>query len=159
MTATHPSPVGNTSPGVASNHPVLAFDFGTRRIGVAVGEPLLCMARGLLTIDAEDNDTRFAAIGKLINEWQPSQLVVGLPLSLDGSEHEMTRRCRRFAHQLEGRFGLNVALVDERLTSIDAESRLAAAGKNWKQRKQTLDAEAAATILQDYFEATKKKAT
>lgn len=137
--------------GTASNTLILAFDFGTRRIGVAVGESLLGTARPLAMIDAEDNDTRFATIAKLIAEWQPRQLVVGLPLALDGSEHEMTQRCRRFAHQLEGRFHLDVALVDERLSSVDAEARLAAQGQNWKQRKQSLDAEAAAIILQDFF--------
>ena len=163
MTAAHPSPVCDNANGAtsnpASNTLVLAFDFGTRRIGVAVGEPLLTSARPLTTIDAEDNDSRFAAIAKLIAEWQPQQLVVGLALSLDGSEHEMTQRCRRFAHQLEGRFRLKVTLVDERLTSVDAESRLAAQGQSWKQRKQSLDAEAAATILQDYFDALKKNLT
>jgi putative Holliday junction resolvase len=130
---------------------VLAFDFGTRRIGVAVGEPLLGSARPLTTIDAEDNARRFSAIARLIEEWQPEQLVVGIPLGLDGEEHEMTQRCRRFAHQLEGRFRLAVALVDERLSSADAESRLASKGQGWKQRKLSLDAEAATTILEDYF--------
>lgn len=136
---------------------VLAFDFGTRRIGVAVGEPLLGNARPLSTIDAADNDARFAAIAELIAEWQPQQLVVGLALDMDGGEHEMTQRCRRFAHQLEGRFRLAVTLIDERLSSVEAEARLAAQGKDWQQRKQTVDAEAAATILQDYFDATKNK--
>ena len=151
MTAAHPAPARNGRQDAAPSSLVLAFDFGTRRIGVAVGEPLIGAARPLTAIDAEDNDTRFAAIAKLIAEWQPRRLVVGLALALDGSEHEMTQRCRRFAHQLEGRFHLDVALVDERLTSADADSRLAAQGQNWKQRKQSLDAEAAATILQDYF--------
>lgn len=133
------------------NQTVLAFDFGTRRIGVAVGEALIGSARPLVTIDAEDNATRFAAIAKLIGAWQPQQLVVGLALSMNGDGHEMTQRCRRFAQQLEGRFHLPVALVDERLSSADAESRLAAQGQGWKQRKEKLDAEAAAIILQDYF--------
>jgi putative holliday junction resolvase len=133
---------------------VLAFDFGTRRIGTAVGESLIRHARPLTTIDAEDNDSRFAAIARLIAEWQPQQLVVGLALNMDGGEHDMTQRCRRFAHQLEGRFRLPVTLIDERLSSVEAESRLAAQGQHWKQRKQTLDAEAAATILQDYFSQT-----
>jgi putative holliday junction resolvase len=135
---------------------VLAFDFGTRRIGAAIGESLLRSARPLITIDAEDNDTRFTAIAKLIDEWQPQQLVVGLALSINGEEHDMTLRCRRFAHQLEGRFHLPVALVDERLSSIEAESRLATRGQGWKQRKENLDAEAAATILQDYFSVTSR---
>ena len=149
------SPQQSNRGGLAN---VLAFDFGTRRIGVAVGEPLLGSARPLTTIDAEDNDTRFASIARLIAEWQPQQLVVGLPLTLDGEEHEMTQRCRRFSNQLQGRFRLPVALVDERLSSVDADNRLAAQGENWKQRKQSVDAEAAATILHDYFEAIKNNA-
>jgi putative holliday junction resolvase len=130
---------------------ILAFDFGTRRIGVAVGEMMLGSARPLTTISAEANDARFAAIAKLIAEWQPATLVVGLPLSLDGKPHEMTDRCRRFARQLEGRFRLPVALVDERLTSTDAEERLRERGLDWQRRKETLDAEAAAALLQSYF--------
>lgn len=132
---------------------VLAFDFGTRRIGVALGESLLGKARPLTTIDAEASEARFAAIARLIAEWQPTRLVVGLPLSLAGEEHEMSARCRRFARQLEGRFNLPVTLTDERLSSVEAEERLSARGQDWKTRKKTLDAEAAAIILQSYFDA------
>ena len=131
---------------------VLAFDFGIKRIGVAVGEMMLGQARPLLTIRHEANDARFAAIAKLIAEWQPDQLIVGLPLSVEGEAHEMTARAQRFAHQLEGRFRLPVALVDERFSSVDAETRLAEKGQGWQQRKETLDAEAAATILQGFFD-------
>jgi putative holliday junction resolvase len=130
---------------------VLAFDFGTRRIGVAVGEMMLGSARPLTTISAEANDTRFAAIGKLIDEWRPARLVVGLPLSLDGESHDMTERCRRFARQLEGRFRLPVLLVDERLTSTAADEDLRERGLDWRRRKASLDAEAAATLLQSHF--------
>ena len=132
---------------------VLAFDFGLKRIGVAIGESLLAQARPLTTIAAEANDARFAAIGRLIAEWQPAQVVVGLPSSMDASEHAMSARCRRFAKQLEGRFGLPVKLIDERLSSDEAERRLSAAGLNWQARKQQVDACAAQIILQDYFDA------
>lgn len=131
---------------------VLAFDFGTRRIGVAVGEMMLRQARPLTTIATEVSSARFAAIGQLIGEWQPARLVVGLPLTLDGVDHEMTARCRRFAHQLEGRFRLPVTLVDERLTSTAADEALRQRGLDWRQRKARVDAEAAAAILQDYFD-------
>ncbi len=131
---------------------ILAFDFGTRRIGVAIGEMMLGSARPLTTIAVEANAARFAAIGKLIDDWRPSRLVVGLPLALDGSEHEMSARCRRFAGQLESRYRLPVELVDERLTSVAAEERLKERGLDWQTRKGTLDAEAAAVILQDYFD-------
>lgn len=140
-------------PDLAESGTVLAFDFGVKRIGVAVGEALLGQARALTTIAAEDNDTRFTRIGKLIAEWQPQRLVVGLPLALDGTEHEMTARCRRFAHQLEGRFGLPVELVDERFSSSEAEARLADLGLSWQARKREVDARAAQIILQDYLDA------
>lgn len=131
---------------------VLAFDFGTRRIGVAVGEMMLGTARPLATISVEANDSRFAAVEKLIDEWRPAQLVVGLPLSLDGEAHEMTDRCRRFARQLEGRFRLPVVLVDERLTSTSADERLREQGRDWRSRKVSIDAEAAAILLQAHFD-------
>ena len=137
---------------------VLAFDFGTKRIGVAIGENIAGSARSLTTIAGEANDARFAAIARLVEEWQPACLVVGLPLTLDGAEHEMTARCRRFAHQLEGRFRLPVELVDERLTSAEAESTLRAAGRaprtpgNLRNDKARVDAEAARIILQNWFD-------
>ncbi len=132
---------------------VLAFDFGLKRIGVAVGETLLGQARPLATLVGEANAARFAAIGKLIQEWQPARLVVGLPRALDGTEHQMSARCQRFAQQLEGRFGLPVILVDERLSSSEAETRLRDAGLTWQACKQQVDAVAAQIILQDYFDA------
>lgn len=131
---------------------VLAFDFGTQRIGVAVGATMLRSARPLTTISAAANAVRFEAIGKLIGEWQPARLVVGLPLHLDGSEHEMTARCRRFAQQLNGRFRLPVDFADERLSSAVAEARLRAGGRDLRRNKGDIDAEAAAVILQSYFD-------
>jgi putative Holliday junction resolvase len=131
---------------------VLAFDFGTRRIGVAVGEMMLGQARPLTVISAQANDPRFAAIAKLIAEWQPMELVVGLPVALEGEDHEMTARARRFAHQLEGRYRLPVRLVDERLTSTVADENLRLRGLDWRQRKGEIDAEAAAILLQQYFD-------
>ena len=130
---------------------ILAFDFGTRRIGVAVGEMMLGSARPLTTIAVAANDLRFAAIAKLIADWRPVRLLVGLPLGLDGQEHEMTARCRRFAHQLEGRYGLPVELVDERLTSAAADEELRGQGHDWRARRQAVDAAAATLILQDYL--------
>lgn len=103
---------------------VLAFDFGEKRIGVAVGEWELCQAHPLTTIVGEANRERFAAIAALIDEWRPSSLVVGLPLATDGSTHAMSARCTRFANQLRGRFALPVEQVDERYSSVEAEERL-----------------------------------
>lgn len=131
---------------------VLAFDFGLRHLGVAVGEASLGFAHPLTSIDAEANEIRFAAVAKLIAEWQPSLFVLGLPLNMDGSEHEFTRRVRRFARQLEGRFGMPVALVDERLTSVEAESQLRDIGRGGRMHKSLSHPVAAQIILQNYFD-------
>jgi putative Holliday junction resolvase len=129
---------------------VLAFDFGEKRIGVAVGETSIESARALTLIDAADNASRFRAIGELVAEWQPVVLVVGLPLHPDGRPHEITRLARRFAQRLEGRFRLPVALVDERYTSASAASALREEGLRGERLAQALDAAAAAEILRAY---------
>jgi putative Holliday junction resolvase len=130
---------------------VLAFDFGTKRIGIAVGDLSLKLAHPLTTIAAEDNRTRFAAIERLIEEWQPVQLVVGLPAHPDGTEHEMSRLARRFAQRLEGRFGVAVALVDERFSTHAADDALANAGVAARRRKPVIDQVAAGRILDAWF--------
>ena len=134
---------------------VLAFDFGTRRIGVAVGNTVLRVARPLTTIAAEATAARFAALAALIDEWRPDLLVVGLPVHADGAPHEMTARAERFARQLEGRFGLEVARVDERYTTQQAESALAEAGVGAAERKVVRDQVAAQLILQSWFDDPK----
>jgi len=118
----------------------LAFDFGTRRIGVAIGNSLTREARALTAVDASNGDVRWSALGALIDEWQPAQLVVGIPRHPDGAAHDMTERCERFARQLEGRYRLPVARVDERYSSAVAE------------RADDVDAAAAAIILQQWFD-------
>lgn len=134
---------------------VLAFDFGEKRIGVAVGECELRSASALTTFDAETNDARWSAIGRLLDEWKPALLVVGLPLSPDGEAHDMTARAQRFARQLEGRYRLPVALQDERFTSAEADTQLRDRGQHdWRERKKQLDAHAAQLILKDYFDVT-----
>jgi putative holliday junction resolvase len=135
---------------------VLAFDFGTRRIGVAIGNALTRIACPLTTIGGEANAARFAAIASLIEEWRPDVLVVGRPLHADGSEHEMTARAERFARQLAGRFGLDVARVDERFTTVAADEELAGAGVRGRRRKAVRDAVAAQLILQSWFDETKR---
>ena len=102
----------------------LAFDFGETRIGVAQGDAEVGIAHPLATISGEGNDKKFAAIAALVAEWRPVQFVVGLPLSTDGGEHEMTRLARKFGHRLNGRFGLPVYWADERLTSLYAAELL-----------------------------------
>ena len=134
---------------------ILAFDFGTRRIGVAVGNALTRVAHALTTIDGEVSAARFKAIASLIDEWRPDLLVVGRPLHADGSEHEMTARAERFARQLAGRFGLDVTRVDERFTTLAADSELAGAGVRGRRRRAARDAVAAQLILQSWFDETK----
>lgn len=131
---------------------VLAFDFGEKRIGVAVGESILKLAHPLVTIYTEINEARFAQIEALISEWQPALLVVGLPLHENGEPHAMTKLCTRFAQRLEGRFSLPVALVDERFSSAEASQSLMAAGVSGRQQKAMIDQVAAQTILQSYFD-------
>ena len=130
----------------------MAFDFGTRRIGVAVGERALHMAHPLATISEETSDRRFAAIGALVDEWKPSLLIVGLPLYADGRAHEMTARAQRFARQLTGRFALPVKLVDERYSTREAETALREAGVRAREQRAVRDQVAAQRILQDYFD-------
>ena len=131
---------------------VLAFDFGEKRIGVAVGERELAQAHPLTTIRSEANAARFAVIAALIAEWQPVSLVVGLPLALDGTPHAMTARCTRFANQLRGRFGLPVDYAEERLSSVEAEERLRESGHDARSAREHVEALAAQLILQGYFE-------
>lgn len=131
---------------------VLAFDFGTRRIGVAVGNTIVRVAHPLATIDGAGNAGRFTAIAALIDEWQPDELVVGVPVHADGAAHAMTLRARRFARQLAGRFGLVVVEVDERYTTVMAESQLAQAGQGGRSGREQRDEVAAQLILQAYFD-------
>ncbi len=127
---------------------LLAFDFGTRRTGVAVGNSLTGTARALEVIDEEASERRFARIAALIAEWQPQRLVVGRPLHPDGTPHEMTARCERFARQLHGRFQLPVAAVDERYSS--------AVGGEGLRPGERDDAQAAATILRQYLDESRR---
>ena len=122
---------------------ILAFDFGLKRIGVAIGNTMICQAKPLSVITATANEPKFAAIDSLIKEWGASRIVVGLPSHPDGTEHEMSARCRRFANQVHGRFNLPVELVDERYSSAVIAAK----------RGEVIDDRAAAIILQQYFEA------
>ena len=129
-------------PKAALPETLLGFDFGLKRIGVALGNSVTRQANPLTVITAATNDGKFAAIAALMREWQPERCVVGLPLHPDGTEHDMTVRCRRFANQIKGRYGIRVELVDERYSSAVIAQR----------RGEVIDAEAAAIILQQYFD-------
>ena len=151
-----PEPERRTGAGEGT---VLAFDFGTQKIGVAVGNTTVRLAHPLTTIRSDANAVRFAAIAALLGEWKPDALVVGRPVHADGTAHEMTARAERFARQLEGRFGLPVARVDERLTTRAAGSALVAAGVRGRERKAAQDEVAAQIILQAYLDDTCDSAT
>lgn len=131
---------------------VLAFDFGEKRIGVAVGELELGLAHPLVTVCEEATKSRFDAITKLIEEWEPVQLIVGLPVHADGTDHKLTYLSKRFARRLEGRFGISTKLVDERYTSDTASMGLREAGVKGKKQKFVIDQVAAQQILQSYFD-------
>ncbi|MDN5842354.1 MAG: Holliday junction resolvase RuvX [Alcaligenaceae bacterium] len=124
---------------------LLAFDYGLKKIGVALGNTLTRQARPLRILTAATRTERFARISELLHEWQPERAIVGLPLTLDGGEQPASRLARRFANQLHGRYGLAVELVDERGSSIEAQQIL---GTN-----EADDAMAACVILQRYLDA------
>jgi putative holliday junction resolvase len=136
---------------------VLAFDFGEKRIGVAVAEVTVGIAHPLQTIHAEDNKTRFAAIAALIAEWRPVHLIVGEPRHADGGAHEIARLARRFAQRLQGRFGVPVTLVDETLSSAAAASRLSEQGVHGGRQRAVVDAAAAGEILSTWLELRQRK--
>ncbi len=146
------------TPHAGNSGTVIAFDFGEKRIGVAVADLAVGIAHPLETLHAEDNKTRFAAIAALIAEWKPAQLIVGEPHHADGGAHEIARLARRFAQRLEGRFGLPVALVDETLSSATAESRLREQGVHGSKLRASLDAAAAGEILETWLDLQRKKA-
>jgi putative Holliday junction resolvase len=135
-----------------ANATVLAFDFGTRRIGVAVGNTLTRTAHPLATIDAARDDARFVAIGTLVDEWRPECFVVGLPVHADGTPHAMTQRARDFAAELTRRFARPAALVDERHTSEIAAHALALSGRGGRAARGLRDQVAAQIILQAWFD-------
>ncbi|ARU32648.1 Holliday junction resolvase RuvX [Sulfuriferula sp. AH1] len=131
---------------------VLGFDFGLRRVGVAVGTLELALAHPLETISSEVNAVRFERIATLIGEWSPVLLVVGMPHHNDGTPHEFAPTCLRFANRLKGRFGLPVAWVDERYSSTAASMALTGSGVYGRKQKAMLDQVAAQQILQQYFD-------
>ena len=131
---------------------ILAFDFGEKRIGIAVGETMLKVAHPLTTIDSEENNVKFTKIASIIKEWRPSLLVVGLPGHMDGEPHTLTQLSKKFAQRLEGRFNLPVLMIDERLSSAEASQNLHTAGIKGIKQKAMLDEVAAQIILQSYFD-------
>ena len=163
------------------NLTIIAFDYGARRIGVAVGNSITGTARPLQTVSEEAAARRFDRIGQLLQEWHPDTLVVGRPVHPDGTLHEVTLAAERFARQLQGRFGLPVELVDERYSTVEARGRrvsedapagasdrprerasargpsAAALGMGSRKALADVDAGAAAVILEQYLRALARR--
>ena len=130
---------------------VLAFDFGTRRIGVSVGNELLRSARELSPLPARDGIPDWDHISALVEEWQPDRFVVGLPLNMDGSESEMSTRARKFGKRLFGRYGVECEMFDERGTTREAKAIAREQGHGGNFRKESVDGIAAVLILEGFF--------
>jgi putative Holliday junction resolvase len=129
----------------------MAFDFGLRQIGVAVGNAELTTTQPLSILRARDGVPDWSAVGRLIEEWQPDLLVVGDPLNMDGTASELGARAGKFARRLEGRFNLPVAMVDERLSSFEAKQNSREQGHRGDYRKQPIDSLAAELILRTWL--------
>ncbi|MBO6849656.1 MAG: Holliday junction resolvase RuvX [Marinobacter sp.] len=135
----------------AGNRRVMAFDFGTRRIGVATGQQLLGTGQPQAMIPARDGIPDWEVIGQLLAEWQPDLVVVGLPLNMDDSENDMCARARKFGKRLHGRFHVPVEMVDERLTSFEAKGEVMASGGSRDFGRHGVDDRAAVLILETWF--------
>ncbi|ORM66374.1 Holliday junction resolvase RuvX [Pantoea rodasii] len=131
---------------------LLGFDFGTTSIGVAVGQQLTGTARALTAIKAQDGIPNWNLIEKLLKEWQPNYVVVGLPLNMDGTEQPLTDRARKFANRLHGRFGVRVEMQDERLSTVEARADLFERGGFRALQKGQVDSQSAVIILEDWFD-------
>ena len=131
------------------NRTFLGFDYGFKRIGVAVGQELTGTATALANVAARDGKPDWEAISRLIEQWQPDEVVVGLPLNMDGSSSELSQRAQRFGNQLHGRYNLRAHMMDERLSSLEAERELQ--GKSRKIQEADIDKVAAKIILESWL--------
>ncbi len=134
---------------------ILAFDFGLARIGVAIGQTITATANPLETLKANQGQPDWSLIEKLIKEWQPKLLLVGEPFNMDNTDQSITVKARKFANRLHGRFGLNVEMFDERLTSASARDEIFSFGGYKKLKKTQIDSIAAALILESWLSENK----
>lgn len=135
------------------NFTTIAFDYGVKSIGVAVGQKITGTASPLSAVKANDGIPNWQTIEDVFAEWQPDNLLVGLPLNMDGSEQEITQRARKFANRLHGRFGLTVHTHDERLSTVDAKARLFELGGFKKLTKEKVDSVSACLIYESWVSA------
>lgn len=131
---------------------LLGFDFGTKSIGVATGQMITATAQPINAIKANDGIPNWDNVEKVINEWQPDIVIVGLPLNMDGSEQPITQRAKKFANRLNGRFGVKIALQDERLTTASAKEFIFERGGFKALDKGKVDSVSAALILESWME-------
>ena len=134
------------------NITIIAFDFGTKSIGAAIGQEVTGTARPLASFKANEGSPDWSKIEKMLKEWQPDLVVVGLPLNMDGTEQPVTAQARKFANRIHGRFGVQVALHDERLSTVEARAHLFAGGGYRALDKGSVDAASAVIILESWFE-------
>lgn len=132
---------------------LLGFDYGTKQIGVAVGQPITGQARELCVLKAQNGVPDWQKVEALIREWQPDAIVVGLPLNMDGSPSDMSERAEKFGRRLNGRFNLPVHTHDERLTTYAAKGERLQQGQNSGYRERPVDALAAALVLEGWMQA------
>jgi putative holliday junction resolvase len=130
---------------------IVAFDYGTKHIGIAVGQTITRTANSLPLLKAKDGIPDWSQIEKLFSQWQPDLILVGLPLNMDDSDNEITVRARKFANRLHGRFGVKVEMMDERLTSFAAKEEIKNAGRSNDYKKNPVDSIAARLILETWF--------
>jgi putative Holliday junction resolvase len=131
---------------------LLAFDYGTKNIGVATGQTITRSANVLPPLKAKDGIPDWNPIEKLLSEWKPDLVLVGLPLNMDGTESELSARARKFANRIHGRFGFKVELVDERLTSFAAKGEIMNRGGSRDYKNHPVDSIAARLILESWLE-------
>jgi len=132
---------------------VLGFDFGTKSIGIAVGQEITATANPVQAINARDGIPNWDSVGSIIEQWQPDLIVVGLPLNMDGTEQLLTFAAKKFANRLHSRYGIPVDTQDERLSTVDAKAQLFAQGGYKNLKKGNVDNLSAKLILESYFEA------
>jgi putative Holliday junction resolvase len=134
------------------NRTIIAFDFGTKSIGAAIGQEITGTARPLTSFKAQEGSPDWQKVEKILKEWQPDLVVVGLPLNMDGTEQPVTAQARKFANRLHGRFGVQIELHDERLSTVEARSHLFDRGGFKALDKGSVDAASAVIILESWFD-------
>lgn len=144
--------------GPSKAETILGFDFGEKRIGVAVGNTVTSRAQALTTLHVESNASRLGAVEKLVNEWQPASFVIGQPEHADGRPHEVAHLAKKFGNRLTEKFRLPVAYINETLSSVEAGDILAERGVRGVAQKVEIDAVAAQVILQSYLDERSRHA-